>query len=331
MATQTQAIAVVESPALHVQKFNREQVDLIKRTICKGATDDELQMFIMQAERLGLDPLARQVFAIKRWDSGQGRDVMAIQTSIDGFRLIAERSGRYRGQEGPFWCGDDGEWTDVWLKKEPPAAAKVGVWKEGFKLALFAVARYGAYVQTKKDGNPNSMWAKMPDIMLAKCAESLALRKAFPQETSGIYTREEMGQAEDERPSQGEVAERRIAEEKTKLAKQLYEDRAQANMEAADAVPLNMKTTIEQFQALKEQLGPFQNLYYDCLKRHGVAHSNEFKPGDRKKAVDCYKDLAKLVIEYKAKREEDLVGGVGVSDEDLPLQFGHGHGDPADA
>ena len=191
-----------QNMALAAVTFDREQLDLIKTQIAPGASDGELALFVQQAKRTGLDPFSRQIYAVMREqsikDGNQWTKVqkMTIQVAIDGFRLIAERTGKYAGQVGPEWCGADGKWVDVWLKKEAPSAARVGVLRSDFKEPLYGVARFDAYASKKQDGSLMGLWAKMPDVMIAKCAEAQALRRAFPNDLSGLYATEEMQQAD---------------------------------------------------------------------------------------------------------------------------------------
>lgn len=186
------ALATV-SNALAQKEFSPEQVELIKRTVCKGATDDELAMFLHIAQKSGLDPFAKQIYAIKRKDFKSGGDVLTVQTSIDGYRLIAERTGKYAPGRAPEYAYK----PDGALKSSTVTINK-RVGDQWFEVQ--ATAFYDEYVQRYGDKIAN-MWAKMPHVMLAKCAESLALRRAFPNETLGILTGEEMAQSVNEGPS----------------------------------------------------------------------------------------------------------------------------------
>lgn len=187
--------------ALH--EWDKTFANLVKATVLKpknrDATDAELALFAEQAQRTGLDPMARQIYGVFR--KSRGAEQMTIQVGIDGLRTIAERSGTYLGQTGPFWCGEDGKWQEVWFSKEPPAAAKVVVRKllGGQVAETPAVAHFGEYVPMY-DGQPMGLWKEKPALMLAKCAEALALRKAFPQDMSGLYTDDEMQRADAQAP-----------------------------------------------------------------------------------------------------------------------------------
>ena len=207
--------------------WSAQQLSALKQLGLAQADAGDLAFFFHQAQRTGLDPFARQIYMINRGGK------YGIQTSIDGFRIIAQRSGEYAGQTAPYWCGDDGVWKDVWLLNTPPSAAKIGVYRVGFPEPLWAVARWDSYAVLN-----NPIWKKMPDVMLAKCAESLALRKAFPNDLSGLYTDEEMSQAE-------------IIEERPKP--QRVELHAVSNTPAPDQSTINWEALLPAIDALKDK------------------------------------------------------------------------------
>ena len=166
--------------------FDAETVNLIKEQVARGASDAELSLFLYTASRTGLDPLARQIYCIKRWDSSLSKEVMSVQVSIDGYRLIADRTGRYAPGRAPTFEYDN-------AGRLVSATAYVMKYVRGTWHEVAATAYYEEYVQRKRDGAPMALWASKPRVMLSKVAEALALRRAFPAELSGVYTSDEMG------------------------------------------------------------------------------------------------------------------------------------------
>jgi phage recombination protein Bet len=158
----------------------KENLELVK-TVCnsQGLTDSEFNLFLFVCRERGLNPLLNHIYAIKR--AGK----MTIQLGIDGYRMLADKTGCYMpGRSATFkYDGDRLLSATAYVKKK-----KDNEWHE-----ISAEAFYKEYVVTYQN-KASGQWDKMPHVMLAKCAESAALRRAFAAELSGVYTHEEMGQ-----------------------------------------------------------------------------------------------------------------------------------------
>lgn len=183
------AVQVHQNSQLSLANLPEEKVELLKRTICKGASNDELELFIHACNRMQLDPFMRQIHAVKRFDNG--KETMTIQTGIDGYRLIAERTGKYMpGRECTF------TYKDGKVHTATAYVRKLGIDAQWHEIAH--TVYWDEYAAKKKDGNYTGMWRDKPHVMLGKCAESGALRKAFPADLSGVYTKEELEHADAE-------------------------------------------------------------------------------------------------------------------------------------
>lgn len=180
-------------------RFSTEQRRLMLDTFASGCSENEFAALVAIAELRGLNPLTQDCYFVKRYDGQKGREVWSVQASIDSFRSKAEDTGLYAGQDEPeFEYTEDGKTLLL---------AKVRVYRKDWPRPAVGVARFDEYVQTTKDGKLSRFWARMPHNQLAKCAEALAFRKAFPKRFAKIYTPEEMAQATNHDPQTGEILE----------------------------------------------------------------------------------------------------------------------------
>lgn len=184
MTTTDLAVLGPSSGALALRSDQQQWTDDQRAALAQIGVDKaspgDLAVFMHVAQRTGLDPFSRQLYMIERGGK------QTIQTGIDGFRVIAQRRPEYGGQLGPQWCGPDGVWLDFWAGPKPPVAARVGVVHREFDHPVWGIAVFAEF------SVGNSMWRSKPAHMIAKCAEALALRRAFPHDLSGLMTPEEV-------------------------------------------------------------------------------------------------------------------------------------------
>ena len=204
--------------------WSQKQIGLITRTVARGATADELGLFLYTANRTGLDPLTRQIHFVKRkmWnkDKQSYDEVGTIQTGIDGYRTIAARTGELAGIDDAIYDSEE---------NEHPNKATVTVYRivQGNRVAFTASARWNEYAAVHpKTGKIMGLWAKMPYLMLGKCAESLSLRKAFAFDLADVYTEEELSSNEIAPP----VAIKQVVEEVREAATEEKKSQAEELM-----------------------------------------------------------------------------------------------------
>ena len=253
-----------------------EQKELVKRTVAPDATDSELQLYFYDCTRRGVHPLDRLLHFTKRKD-GNGVGKYTPITSIDLLRMRADSTGQHIGTDEPIYQG---------AKGSPDFAALVRVHKlvAGQKATFTGTARWSEYYPGDRLG---FMWQKMPHLMLGKCAEALALRKAFPAQLHGLYVQEEMDQAE-VKPVESSAKERMRAS--------LHEAAQELSGEPVDI-------TIEETGASDPQpnpsgfvwrLGKYKGTLIDEIPLNYLEwFAKEGKAGDHKAAAQAAIDWAK--------------------------------------
>jgi phage recombination protein Bet len=201
--------------ALHGTNYTGAQLALIKRTVAKDTNPDEFDLFMAVARMKALDPFSKQISAIVFNKDKPDKRNMSIITTIDGMRAMAARSGRYRPDEDePAITYDDAlrcSTNPLGIVKAVVRIyiadnAKGGGWKPVSGVAYWdefaPIKDEWAFDEAANKRKPTGKqtldgnWPKMGRIMICKCAEAQALRKAFPEDLSGIYEGSELDRAQ---------------------------------------------------------------------------------------------------------------------------------------
>ncbi len=270
-------------------EFNAEQKQMILQSFLNGASAQEAAVLMELARVRRLNPITKQIHFVKR-SQGFGEkktEVWAAQVGIDGFRAIAERTGLYDGQDEPEFEYDE---------KKQLKLCRVKVYRRDWSRPSVGVAHFSEYVQTTRDYKtqevrPNKMWSEKPHIMLAKCAEALAFRKAFPEDTSGLYAPEEMPE-----PSERDVSPpAQVVETGTRTAK-LKQQLAARTATIIDVAPNETEKQAEQgagassptapaTQSPKAEFGPHKGKAITSLSNDEINASLLFAISSKEKML----------------------------------------------
>lgn len=234
-----------------LDNYTAEALQVIRNSVGgKDLTDSEFKMYLMSAQRLGADPLKREMHAVVFTDR-QGRRTLTLITGIDFFRRVATSNKRYNGTSDAEF-GPMVKRTVYKTQIDVPEWAKIKIWLKDAEHPVEATAYFDEYLPGSE--YKQSMWKKMPRLMIAKCAESLAIRKAFPQELSGVYTDDETQTFDSEKVIEVQKASKELlAEIQAELALKGYDEKAVCTKYKCDVLEsLDQKTAERILIGLKE-------------------------------------------------------------------------------
>ncbi|MBI5289931.1 MAG: recombinase RecT [Chloroflexi bacterium] len=209
----TSTAATVITPGQRVIQqaghWTKREAEIISTVLGRDLTPGDLRAYAAICKHTGLDPFKRQIYAWK--DKGR----LTIHIAIGGWRGLAARTGTYNGQTPPEWCGPDGQWRGVWLEEDPPAAARVGVYRTGQPLPVWGVVTWREFqrTQSRTGARGPTLWDEKGPHMLAVRAEYQALQKACP----------EAFEASSEAIQQFNVAVEAVSDEEIPVARQLVD------------------------------------------------------------------------------------------------------------
>ena len=153
--------------------YSEDEMLLLRNVIAKGCTEPEFKLLMYMAKTYGLDPLLKQIWAVKRNESQPA----LIFAGRDGMLAIAHRSGVFDGMQSGVKYEGEG-------KDKKPVSAWCEVWRKDMSHSFKTEVPFSEY------NTGFSVWKTNPSAMILKVAEAVCLRKAFS--VSGLYAPEEI-------------------------------------------------------------------------------------------------------------------------------------------
>ena len=213
---QTASIAVQEQNNNVPHKWTDDEINTIKNTVAKGASDSELKMFLSLASAHGLNPFQHEIWFVKM--GGQN----AIITARDGYLKIAQNNPHFRGMESDvIYSGDkfrkdkDGITHEYTLANRGHiVGAYATVYRDDRDKPAYFFAPFDNY--NKRGG----VWQQYPHAMIIKVAEAMALKRAFA--INGLVTQEEVGYDGTKKILSEQEQERQRQQERNTLLNDLW-------------------------------------------------------------------------------------------------------------